>query len=99
MEGASKVIMSATLIMVVSLAIVLALILVLLAELFCSLLLRWRRLKNSTSASGPTVTNTATPAPASTNTFFYISNPVYDNDAGCSKPNTLFETPNSLPSV
>ncbi|XP_061993492.1 flocculation protein FLO11 [Rosa rugosa] len=43
MKGTSKVIMGATLVMVVSLAIVLGLILVLLAELYCSLLLRRRR--------------------------------------------------------
>ncbi|KAA0046594.1 hypothetical protein IC582_004101 [Cucumis melo] len=45
MQGTSKVILGATLIMVVSLAIVLGLILVLLAELYCSLLLRRRRLR------------------------------------------------------
>ncbi|XVF88521.1 hypothetical protein PTKIN_Ptkin19aG0057100 [Pterospermum kingtungense] len=55
MKGASKVIIGATLVMVVSLAIILALILVLLAELYCSLLLRRRRqLKESTSASNTT---------------------------------------------
>ncbi|XVE98188.1 hypothetical protein REPUB_Repub03eG0084100 [Reevesia pubescens] len=58
MKGASKVIMGATLVMVASLAIVLALILVLLAELYCSLLLRRRRqLKHSASTS---TINTAT---------------------------------------
>ncbi|XP_022987824.1 uncharacterized protein LOC111485251 [Cucurbita maxima] len=45
MQGTSKVILGATLIMVVSLAIVLGLILVLLAELYCSLLLRRRSLR------------------------------------------------------
>ncbi|MBA0777446.1 hypothetical protein Gotri_005463 [Gossypium trilobum] len=63
MKGASKVIMGATLVMVVTLAFVLALILVLLAELYCSLLLRRRRrhLKHSPT-SGSTVTDTTTVA-------------------------------------
>ncbi|XP_022749816.1 uncharacterized protein LOC111299102 [Durio zibethinus] len=56
--------MGATLVMVVSIAIVLGLILVLLAELYCSLLLRRRQLKESTS--GSTVSNTATAAVAAT---------------------------------
>ncbi|GMI81249.1 hypothetical protein HRI_001794200 [Hibiscus trionum] len=30
--------------------------------------------------------------------FVYISNPIYDNGASCSKPDTPFETPNSSPS-
>ncbi|XWS17249.1 hypothetical protein CRYUN_Cryun33cG0051400 [Craigia yunnanensis] len=64
MKGASKVIMGATLVMVLSLAIVLGLILVLLAELYCSLLFRRRQLKESTS--GSTVSNTATAAIAAT---------------------------------
>ncbi|KAK8513830.1 hypothetical protein V6N13_002546 [Hibiscus sabdariffa] len=209
MKVASKVIVGATLITAVCLAIVLALILVLLAELYCSLLLRWRhQLKNSTSASGPTVTHTTAAATVPKNTtpsspeynqnqsttplrslyaqgvlhaprnflfpealpcnqnklenhstlhpplleiqtqesspnphqigvlsptspstsfatspnpvqgispqvgtgsttnckergedhFVYISNPIYDNDAGCSKQDTPFETPNSSPS-
>ncbi|GMN50515.1 hypothetical protein TIFTF001_019676 [Ficus carica] len=49
MKDTSKVIMGATLVMVVSLALVLGLILVLLAELYCSLLLRRRQLRNSTT--------------------------------------------------
>lgn len=64
MKGASKVIMGATLVMVVSLAIVLALVLVLLAELYCNLLLRRRRLRktfNNTAASTTTTTITASP--------------------------------------
>ncbi|KAM7258382.1 hypothetical protein ACFE04_014123 [Oxalis oulophora] len=52
MKGSSKVIMGATLVMVVSLAIVLGLILVLLAELYCSLLLRRRRLRVPAAAGG-----------------------------------------------
>uniref|UniRef100_A0A5B6YIL6 Uncharacterized protein n=1 Tax=Davidia involucrata TaxID=16924 RepID=A0A5B6YIL6_DAVIN len=51
MKGTSKVIMGATLIMVVSLAIVLGLVLVLLAELYCSLLLRRRQLRTTTSST------------------------------------------------
>ncbi|KAK8707068.1 hypothetical protein V6N13_058135 [Hibiscus sabdariffa] len=57
--------MGATLVMVVTLAIVLALILVLLAELYCSLLLRHRRsrgqLKNSTAGTTDTATAPTTP--------------------------------------
>ncbi|XP_018500883.2 LOW QUALITY PROTEIN: uncharacterized protein LOC103938854 [Pyrus x bretschneideri] len=47
MKGTSKVIMGATLVMVVTLAIVVGLILVLLAELYCSLLLRRRQHKTN----------------------------------------------------
>ncbi|KAK9269523.1 hypothetical protein L1049_001299 [Liquidambar formosana] len=63
MKGTSKVIMGATLVMVVSLAIVLGLILVLLAELYCSLLLRRRQLLIPTAAPAATpitTTNTTT---------------------------------------
>ena len=60
MKGTSKVIMGATLVMVVSLAVVLGLILVLLAELYCSLLLRRRQLRNTNSATIPTAFQTAT---------------------------------------
>lgn len=65
MQGTSKVILGATLIMVVSLAIVLGLILVLLAELYCSLLLRRRRLR----VAPPTTTSnsSADPIVAATN--------------------------------
>ncbi|KAG6587952.1 hypothetical protein SDJN03_16517, partial [Cucurbita argyrosperma subsp. sororia] len=66
MQGSSKVILGATLIMVVSLAFVLGLILVLLAELYCSLLLRRRRLR----VAPPTTTSTtssAHPVVAATN--------------------------------
>ncbi|XP_050217063.1 uncharacterized protein LOC126667950 [Mercurialis annua] len=64
MKGASKVIMGATLVMVVSLAIVLGLVLVLLAELYCTLLLRRRRLR--VTSSDPTTT-TVIPASPLTN--------------------------------
>ncbi|KAI4347133.1 hypothetical protein L6164_007976 [Bauhinia variegata] len=70
MKGTSKVIMGATLVMVVSLAVVLGLILVLLAELYCSLLLRRRRqLRNTNSNSNtipiqtPTTTVASGPSP------------------------------------
>ncbi|KAJ7969622.1 putative Transmembrane protein [Quillaja saponaria] len=56
MKGTSKVIMGATLVMVVSLAIVLGLILVLLVELYCSLLLRRRQLRNNSSDTSTTAT-------------------------------------------
>ncbi|WCJ42452.1 hypothetical protein M5689_023260 [Euphorbia peplus] len=62
MKGASKVIMGATLVMVVTLAIVLGLVLVLLAELYCTLLLRRRRQHRHLSNGG----ETAVPAPAPT---------------------------------
>ncbi|KAI9128938.1 hypothetical protein K1719_000421 [Acacia pycnantha] len=59
MKGTSKVIMGATLIMVVTLAVVLGLILVLLTELYCSLLLRRRRhLRASAAASASTAAAT-----------------------------------------
>ena len=67
MKGTSKVIMGATLVMVVSLAMVLGLILVLLAELYCSLLLRRRRSLRSNSdtataaAADPEEAATSTP--------------------------------------
>ncbi|KAL3745000.1 hypothetical protein ACJRO7_014154 [Eucalyptus globulus] len=51
MKGTSKVIMGATLVMAGSLAIVLGLVLVLLAELYCSLLLRRRRLQKTAATS------------------------------------------------
>ncbi|KAL9224040.1 hypothetical protein vseg_000114 [Gypsophila vaccaria] len=51
MKGSSKVIMGATLSMVIVLVFVLALVLVLLAELYCSLLLRRRKLKSSKPGS------------------------------------------------
>ncbi|CAK7334950.1 unnamed protein product [Dovyalis caffra] len=62
MKGTSKVIMGATLAMVASLAIVLALVLVLLAELYCSLLLRRRQLRitSNTSTTSATITTTST---------------------------------------
>ncbi|KAF7848875.1 hypothetical protein BT93_L1477 [Corymbia citriodora subsp. variegata] len=58
MKGTSKVIMGATLVMAGSLAIVLGLVLVLLAELYCSLLLRRRRLQKTAAATSDA------PAPA-----------------------------------
>lgn len=57
MKGSSKIIMGATLTMLLSLAIVLALVLLLLAQLYCSLLLRRRHLRKTptttTSAAAP----------------------------------------------
>lgn len=63
MKGTSKVIMGATLVMVVSLAIVLGLILVLLAELYCSLLL-CRRRQHKTNSNNSIVNTDLTTAPA-----------------------------------
>ncbi|GAB2219766.1 hypothetical protein Droror1_Dr00007403 [Drosera rotundifolia] len=51
MKETSKVIMGATLVMVLSLAIVLCLVLVLLAELYCSVLLRRRQLRTMPKGS------------------------------------------------
>lgn len=69
MKGTSKVIMGATLIMVVTLAVVLGLILVLLTELYCSLLLRRRRhlrasaaASTSTAAAATTIRINASPS-------------------------------------
>ncbi|RDX61710.1 hypothetical protein CR513_60036, partial [Mucuna pruriens] len=56
MKGTSKFIMGATLVMVVTLAIVLGLILVLLAELYCSLLLRRRQLRKTNTIPMSTTT-------------------------------------------
>lgn len=60
--------MGATLVMVVSLAVVLGLILVLLAELYCSLLLRRRRQLRTTAAAVPTAVTTRTNASPSSHT-------------------------------
>ncbi|CAK8534054.1 unnamed protein product [Lathyrus sativus] len=57
MKDTSKVIIGATLVMVVTLAFVIALILVLLAELYCSLLLHRHKLKNNNTQ---TLTNAKT---------------------------------------
>ncbi|QHO43008.1 uncharacterized protein DS421_5g159130 [Arachis hypogaea] len=70
MKATSKMIMGATLVTVLSLAIVLALILVLLAELYCSLLLRRRHPRTNTT------TTTTTPA-ASYPTLKNNNNNVY----------------------
>ncbi|KAL6221797.1 hypothetical protein ACLB2K_005192 [Fragaria x ananassa] len=66
MKGTSKVIMGATLVMVVSLAIVLGLILVLLAELYCSLLLRRRRQHKTDSTNSIVNTDLSTTAATAT---------------------------------
>ncbi|KAK7251578.1 hypothetical protein RIF29_34892 [Crotalaria pallida] len=62
MKGTSKVIMGATLVMVVTLALVLGLILVLLAELYCSLLLRRRRHLRNTIPTTTTTRANASPS-------------------------------------
>lgn len=67
MKGSSKVIMGATLVMVVTLAIVLGLVLVLLIELYCSLLLRRRRhLRTNSSSSSTDTTHPTTTISSST---------------------------------
>nr|KYP61612.1 hypothetical protein KK1_016108 [Cajanus cajan] len=67
MKGTSKVIMGATLVMVVTLAVVLVLIFVLLAELYCSLLHRRRHLQNSNSNNTIPATTTTQPTTARAN--------------------------------
>ncbi|GMH23805.1 hypothetical protein Nepgr_025648 [Nepenthes gracilis] len=64
MKGTSKVIMGATLVVVSSLAILLGLVLVLLAELYCSLLLRRRRLKTPQSSTATATTTGDAPIQA-----------------------------------
>lgn len=61
MKGTSKVIMGATLVMVVILATVLALVLVLLAELYCSILLRRHRRRKPTTTSTTATASTTPP--------------------------------------
>ncbi|CAK9152732.1 unnamed protein product [Ilex paraguariensis] len=78
MKGTTKVIMGATLIMVASLAIVLSLVLVLLAELYCSLLLRRRQIRkptsNTTISAGDSISQPPPPldqsAPPSLGSFY-----------------------------
>ncbi|CAH2044943.1 unnamed protein product [Thlaspi arvense] len=72
MNSSSKVIMAATMVMVVSLVMVLSLVLVLLAELYCSLLLRRRRqhsitLPTTTVAAAPTTESLAQAISTTTN--------------------------------
>ncbi|XP_021277191.1 uncharacterized protein LOC110411383 [Herrania umbratica] len=90
MKGASKVIMGATLVMVVSLAIVLGLIVVLLAELYCSLLLRRRQLKESTSDATISNTATATAAASPTNTTSSRSPQGHNQDHQSTSPLSSF---------
>ena len=68
MKGSSTVIMGATLVMVVTLAVVLVLIFVLLAELYCSLLLRRRHLRNRNSNNSTIPTARANASPSHTDT-------------------------------
>ncbi|XP_057420835.1 uncharacterized protein LOC130714879 [Lotus japonicus] len=60
MKGVSEVILGATLILVAILAVVLGLIFVLLAELYCSLLLRRRNLRDSNSDNAIPIATTQT---------------------------------------
>ncbi|CAE6073013.1 unnamed protein product [Arabidopsis arenosa] len=87
MNSSSKVIMAATMVMVVSLVMVLSLVLVLLAELYCSLLLRRRR-HNSLNLPITTVPTAATTLNQ------VISTTTNDNTSPCninsSSPNPLY---------
>ncbi|KAL4563945.1 hypothetical protein LXL04_027994 [Taraxacum kok-saghyz] len=67
MMGASNLMMGLTLVLVVCLAVVLGLVLVLLAELYCSILLRRRQLQQTTTTAAPltAVDNNSSPPPAS----------------------------------
>lgn len=85
MKGTSKVIMGATLVMVVSLAIVLGLILVLLAELYCSLLLRRRQLRNSTHSDTPTATVTTSTTATNPSSS---SQPLHSKDESSTPPHS-----------
>ncbi|KAF5459055.1 hypothetical protein F2P56_023043 [Juglans regia] len=86
MRGTSKVIMGATLVMVVSLAMVLGLILVLLAELYCSLLLRRRQLRTTTSGAATATVNATT----ATNTKTSSSPPSLPKDQSSPSPHSSF---------
>lgn len=77
MKDTSKVIIGATLVMVVTLAFVIALILVLLAELYCSLLLHRHKLKNKNTHQ--TLTNTKT-------TLTNVSSPSHSHSPQNSPP-------------
>ncbi|OMO94081.1 hypothetical protein CCACVL1_06186 [Corchorus capsularis] len=89
MKGASKVIMGATLVMVISLAIVLTLILVLLAELYCSLLLRRRR-----QVKKPTTDEEDTTAAAATTT---TTSPIFSTSSQRRPPQDDQDKPNCSP--
>ncbi|KAJ9167804.1 hypothetical protein P3X46_019397 [Hevea brasiliensis] len=91
MKGASKVIMGATLVMVVTLAIVLTLVLVLLAELYCTLLLRRRRLGITSSNATTTVASTTT---ITTSPTANTSSPQPPNRTD--SPNTTYYAPGVL---
>ncbi|CAH1449018.1 unnamed protein product [Lactuca virosa] len=69
MMGASNLMMGLTLVLVVCLAVVLGLVLVLLAELYCSILLRRRQLQQTTTAAPLTIVdnnnNSSSPPPPS----------------------------------
>ncbi|KAG7564044.1 hypothetical protein ISN44_As10g008050 [Arabidopsis suecica] len=90
MNSSSKVIMAATMVMVVSLVMVLSLVLVLLAELYCSLLLRRRR---HTSLNLP-ITTVSTAATTTTTLNQVISTTSNDNTSpsniNSSSPNPLY---------
>ncbi|ANM65846.1 hypothetical protein AtNW77_Chr3g0190531 [Arabidopsis thaliana] len=91
MNSSSKVIMAATLVMVVSLVMVLSLVLVLLAELYCSLLLRRRR---HNSLNLPITTTVSTAARTTTTLNQAISTTSNDNTSpsniNSSSPNPLY---------
>ncbi|CAL1414431.1 unnamed protein product [Linum trigynum] len=65
MKGASKVIMGATVAMVVGLGFVLTLVLMLLAELYCNLILRRRQHRQQPAVSSPDTTATISTSPPS----------------------------------
>ncbi|ESQ32573.1 hypothetical protein EUTSA_v10004856mg [Eutrema salsugineum] len=88
MNSSSKVIMAATMVMVVSLVMVLSLVLVLLAELYCSLLLRRRR-RNSLSL--PTTTTTVVPTATTTTSLAQAISTTNDTS-----PSNIDSSPNPL---
>ncbi|XP_026397892.1 probable serine/threonine-protein kinase DDB_G0272282 [Papaver somniferum] len=91
MKGSAKLVMGATLILVVSLAIVLALILVLLAELYCSLLFRKRRYRTNTATTATTTPAATSPQASlhSSTTSVQLSN-VYAHGVFLAPRNILY---------
>ncbi|XP_010535998.1 PREDICTED: uncharacterized protein LOC104811107 [Tarenaya hassleriana] len=96
MNSSSKVIMAATLVMVVSLAMVLGLVLVLLAELYCSLLLR-RRSRRQSSSNLPT-TAAVSAASGNLSTAIEIPNPLNNvyTQGVLQTPTSMFQTKTHL---
>jgi len=97
MKGTSKVIMGATLVMMGTLAVVLVLIFVLLAELYCSLLLRRRHRRNSNSNNTtPNVSTQPTTASASSSPSHTTSHPQQKSPFRSIYAQGVFQAPRSI---